>query len=160
MVDQHRLIDLVEPIVTEADADLYDLIRESGSVRVLVDRPSGIDLDAVAELSRAISAVLDDTDAIAGAYTLEVSSPGLERPLRTAEHFAGAVGEIVSVRLKHKIEGTRRVKGTLVELDDEENVVVEPDDGNPTRTFPLDAVQKAHTVFVWDRSSSDRKART
>lgn len=163
------LTDLVGPIVDHAGAELYDLTRESGSVRVLVHHPAGVDLDLITDLSRAISAAFDDADVMQGAYTLEVSSPGLERPLRTAVHFAGAVGEIVTVRLKTKIDGTRRIKGTLLGFDDDV-ITIEPDDGNPTRAVPLDAVQKAHTVFLWERgekpgsspapSTSDRKATT
>ena len=82
-------------------------------MRVLVDHPAGVDLELITELSRAISVAFDDAEVIAGAYTLEVSSPGLERPLRTAEHFSGAIGETITVRLTTKVDGARRVKGTL-----------------------------------------------
>jgi ribosome maturation factor RimP len=163
------LTDLVDPIVTAAGADLYGLTREAGSVRVLVDHPAGVDLELITELSRAISVAFDDAEVIAGAYTLEVSSPGLERPLRTAEHFSGAIGETITVRLTTKVDGARRVKGTLAAFDGE-LLTVEPDDGNPPRTFALETVQKARTIFVWERgekpgspppsSTSPRKATT
>ncbi|HUW02169.1 MAG TPA: ribosome maturation factor RimP [Acidimicrobiales bacterium] len=169
MAGTDALVDLVDPLVADAGAVLYDLTRESGTVRVLVDHERGVDLDLITAISRDISAAFDEADVMSGAYTLEVSSPGLERPLRTAEHFAGAVGEVITVRLTTKIDGARRVKGTLAAVDGE-LVTVEPDDGNPIIRFPIDAVQKARTVFVWERgekpgsrstsATSHRKATT
>jgi len=169
MAGTDALIDLVDPLLADAGAVLYDLTRESGTVRVLIDHERGVDLDLITTISRSISAAFDDADVMSGAYTLEVSSPGLERPLRTAEHFAGAVGDVVTVRLTSKIDGTRRVKGTLTAVDGDV-VTVEPDDGNPIIQFPIDAVQKARTIFVWERgekpgsrstsSTSHRKATT
>ena len=92
-----RVRDVVLPLLAERDLELYDVEVAGRDLRVVVDRAAGLDLDRLAEATRAVSRALDDADPIAGAYTLEVSSPGLERRLRTPQHFAGAVGEAVKV---------------------------------------------------------------
>ena len=79
MSTPERVRTLVEPLVAELDLDLYDLEHTGGVLRVLVDQPGGVDIDAIAALTRAISRALDEHDPIPGEYTLEVSSPGLER---------------------------------------------------------------------------------
>src|SRR5262249_27547393 len=92
--------DLVVPIVDALACRLYDVevtgAGKSRTVRVLIDREGGIDLDTVTEATRAISDAIDGEPNIGGPFLLEVSSPGLERPLRLPEHYAGAVGETVS----------------------------------------------------------------
>jgi ribosome maturation factor RimP len=100
-----QLITLLEPVVTSAGYDLEDVsITAAGRrslIRVLVDGDDGIDLDAVAELARGVSQLLDEeTDggpAFAGPYVLEVSSPGVDRPLTEPRHWRRAVGRLVSV---------------------------------------------------------------
>ncbi len=84
-----------------------------------VDRPGGVDLDALAEANRAVSRALDELDPFPGRYTLEVSSPGLERRLRTPAHFARAVGETVTVRTLPGTAAVRRVRGVLAAADDD-----------------------------------------
>lgn len=100
---RQHLLDVLAPVVSAAGYDLEDVtVAGAGRrsvVRVIVDRDGGIDLDAVAEVSRALSAVLDgDTPggpAFAGPYLLEVSSPGLERPLTEPRHWRRSVGRLV-----------------------------------------------------------------
>ncbi len=91
-----RVRSLIEPLVDEQGLALYDLELNGGVLRVVVDQPSGesggVGMDAITPLTRAISRALDEHDPIDGRFTLEVSSPGLERALRTPEQFAGAVG--------------------------------------------------------------------
>ena len=77
-----RVRELVAPVVVENGADLYDVEFNGGILRLLVDRPGGIDIDAIKRISRAAGRLLDDADPVPGRYTLEVSSPGLERPLQ------------------------------------------------------------------------------
>jgi ribosome maturation factor RimP len=145
-----RVRALVEPLVTGAGMSLYDVEHTGGAVRVLVDREGGVGLDDLAELTRRVSRVLDEDDPIPGRYTLEVSSPGLERPLRTAAHFAGAVGSEVTVKTLPGVEGERRVRGTLVAADDE-SFTVRPTEGDDPaeRTLRYDEVERARTVFEW-----------
>jgi len=98
--------DELTPIVESLDLSVYDITLTGGdrpTLAVLLDRAGsehGVDLDALETATRTISAALDAMDPVHGRYLLEVSSPGLERPLRTAAHFAGAVGEIVTCKTR------------------------------------------------------------
>jgi ribosome maturation factor RimP len=82
-------------------------------VRVYVDKEGGIGLDELQSVSEEVSAILDVEDPISGAYTLEVSSPGLDRPLRSESDFRRAVGHLVSVESREPIDGRRRFTGRL-----------------------------------------------
>ena len=145
-----RLHDIVDPICTELDLELVDLEYAGAVVRVTIDRPGGIDMEAIAKVTRAVSRAFDEHDPIAGRFTLEVSSPGLERPLRTPEHFARSVGEVVALKVRAGVEGDRRVKGTLVAVDDD-GITVAPAGAEPgaTRRLAFDDLDKARTVFEW-----------
>ena len=93
-----RVHGLVAPVLSDLGLELYDLDWTAGVIRVVVDRPGGVDLEAIATATRLISRELDHTDPIPGRYQLEVTSPGLERTLRTPAHFRGAVGTVIKVR--------------------------------------------------------------
>lgn len=134
------------PIFEELDLVLYDVEVASSRVLVMVDRPGGVGLDVIARCTRALSAVLDEHDPIAGRYTLEVSSPGLERRLRTVEHRRGAIGETVKCKARDPRGVTWRARGVLVDVDDRA-MTIETDDGPVT--VPHDEVTSARTVFVW-----------
>ena len=159
MTDVTAITDAVEPVVAALGLDLYD-IEVSGSgrskvVRVLVDRSGGIDLDTVGSAAEAISPVLDGerlARVLPGPYSLEVSSPGLERPLRRPQHFRGAVGSTVSV----KLDG-RRLRGQLAEADDD-SIDLVLDDGT-TEHIPYTDVASARTVFEWGSQSGKKVAR-
>jgi ribosome maturation factor RimP len=137
---------MVAPRLEAEGFELYDVEDAGGVLRVLVDRPGGIDLDAVAAATRVVSDAIDEADALAGPTTLEVSSPGLERPLRTPAHYARAVGNRVNVKTVPGTEGERRLEGTLVEAD-EDGFTVEGDGG--VRAFGYSEVERARTVFEW-----------
>ena len=138
--------DVVVPILDERGVDLYDVELTGETVRVLVDRDGGVDLDALGELTRSISGALDAADPLPGRYTLEVSSPGLERPLRTPDHFRAAVGKQVSVKTRPGTVGDRRLDGELVDADDEAATVAAADGEH--RVAYVD-VERARTVFEW-----------
>ena len=142
-----RLGRLVAPLAQELGLTVYDVEDASGTLRVLLDRPGGIDVDALSTATRRISAAMDADGGFAGVGALEVSSPGLERRLRTPEHFAGVVGERVKVKLRPGVDGDRRVDGELTAADGT-TITVVPDDGDP-RTLALQDVTSAHTQFVW-----------
>jgi ribosome maturation factor RimP len=152
--------DLVGPLVDAAGCRLYD-IELSGSgraptLRVLIDRDGGVDLDAITDVTRSISGALDDSDAVGGPFLLEVSSPGLERPLRREEHFRGAIGETVSMTF-HTETGPRRVRGELVEAGSDTCIVAT--EGERV-VVPYDALTKARTVFEWGRPQPARGKKT
>ncbi len=145
MVD--RLHELVAPVLTDLDLDLYDLEWAGGVVRVVVDRPGGVDLEAIAQATRLISRELDHEDPVPGRYQLEVTSPGLERVLRTPGHFQGAIGADVKVRTHAHVEGERRVEGLLVAADEDGITITTTDDGDQRVAYP--DIERARTVFVW-----------
>jgi len=156
MVDVDTIVRILTPAVAELGLDLYD-VDVSGSgrarvLRVLIDREGGIDLEAIADATQAISPLLDAPpldSAVSGPYALEVSSPGLERPLRTPAHYARAVGQTVSVKIRaHDDQGARRVRGTIVAADDA-GFELTLDDGSTERLGYDDA--KTRTVFEWGK---------
>ena len=139
-----RVAVLVEPLLDGAGHELYDVVLAGATLRVLV--AGGADLDELARLTREISNLLDEEDPIPDRYTLEVSSPGLERTLRTPRHFAGAIGEKVKVKTTPTTEGDRRADGTLTAADDDGIVV---DTGTGERRLSYGDIDKARTVFEW-----------
>lgn len=143
-----RLLALVEPVIAEHDVELYDLELAGGTLRITIDRPGGVDLEAIGSVTRAVSRLIDEQDPIPGGFTLEVTSPGLERPLRTPEHFARAVGETVNVKTRAGVEGDRRLKGTVVSAD-ADAVTIAPEGGGEPRTLTYAQVERARTVFDW-----------
>ena len=110
---------------------------------------------SIATLSRAISRSLDEHDPIEGHYTLEVGTPGLERPLRTATHFAHAVGSTVKVKTKPGTEGDRRLEGTITSADDD-TVTVTSDDGTARRLAYAD-IERARTTFEWGGAAKHKQ---
>ncbi|HEX9546063.1 MAG TPA: ribosome maturation factor RimP, partial [Acidimicrobiales bacterium] len=121
--------DTIEPLVTTSGLELWDIELSSNLIRVLVDRQGGIDLDTLGELTQSVSAALDSHDELtpSGHYELEVSSPGVERRLRTPDQFRRFIGTPVTVKTAELIEGTRRAKGVLVAADDAA-IDVQPED--------------------------------
>ena len=109
-------------------------------VRVFIDSPAGISVDDCAAVSEQVSSILDVEDPITGEYTLEVSSPGMDRLLFKLEQFAGYVGETVEVRLRRAFEGRRRFKGILKGIEGDE-VVIQVDDHE--FLLPYGAIEKA-----------------
>ena len=137
-----RVQALIEPILSASDVELVDVDLHGGILAVSVDRPGGIDIEAISQVAGTISAVLDEHDPVPGRYTLEVSSPGVERPLRTPGHFRRFVGTTVSVKTVPGVEGERRITGPLDAADDEGISV-------GGRRLRYDEIERARTVFEW-----------
>jgi ribosome maturation factor RimP len=118
---RERLIALIEPVLGRLGYELVELElssgRTHGMLRLFIDREAGVGLDDCARVSREVSALLDLEDPIPNAYTLEVSSPGFDRVLRTQAHFGRFVGARVFVELKEPRAGRRRYTGTLLTVD-------------------------------------------
>jgi ribosome maturation factor RimP len=144
---------LIEPLVHARRCTLYDLeLTQRGAfqmLRVVIDRPGGVDSDTCATVSRMVSRALDDADFISGSYTLEVSSPGLERALRRPDHFVSAATEKVTARVKARSHGS--LVGILAEADDQ-GLRLETSDGNTVHIGYGD-VLSARTVFTWPTGS-------
>jgi ribosome maturation factor RimP len=133
----------------------YSPRRGSSLLRIYIDRPEGITVEDCEAVSREVEALLDVNDPIAGRYTLEVSSPGVDRPLFTPEHFARFVGETVVVTLVAPVAGRRRLQGPIravtgrditLEVDGESLVI---DHGD---------VQKARLVPDWAKLMAESQA--
>jgi ribosome maturation factor RimP len=144
-----ELSDVVASLLVPLELELVDLQLTSGLVRVTVDRPGGVDLDALAEANRVVSRALDELDPVAGRYRLEVSSPGVERPLRTPAQFSRAVGETVLVRLQPGSGEIRRLQGTLRQADDAGFTLEGADLPGGSARLEYGAVERARTVFEW-----------
>jgi ribosome maturation factor RimP len=123
-----RLQGLLEPVVSGLGYEWVGLeLLSAGArstLRVYIDREGGITVDDCERVSRQISAVLDVEDVIRGQYTLEVSSPGLDRPLFTPEQYRRFAGSEVRVQLKDLVQGRRKLDGRLVGIDAGDEVTV------------------------------------
>ncbi len=143
---------LVAPIVGDLQLDLYDLEFRGGTLRVTIDTPvgsaGGVDLDTIALATRLIGREFDSHDPVPGHYTLEVTSPGLERTLRTPQHFQRELGKVVALRLRDTTNADRRVQGVLVAAD-EHSATIRPEDGTEERTVRYEQIDRARTVFTW-----------
>ena len=141
-----RVRDLVGSVVADSGAELYDIEFNGGVLRILVDVEGGVDIATIRTISRAAGRLLDEADPIPGRYTLEVSSPGLERPLRTEDHYQRAAGGLVKIKTVEEVDGGRRFTGKLGAVDPEgfELVVDET-----SHRFAYDNISKANTVFEW-----------
>jgi ribosome maturation factor RimP len=146
-----RIRTVVEPIASDLRLDLYDLERRGATVRVTLDTPpgshGGVTLDTLSLATRLISRELDHADPVAGQYTLEVTSPGLERPLRQASHFQREVGKEISVRLRDPAATERRIQGTLADADERGFTLVR--ESGDRQVLAYADVDKARTVFDW-----------
>ena len=140
-----RVRELVTPIVEAESVKLYDVEHNGAVLRVLVDADGGIGIDEIKRISRALSRRLDEADPMPGRYTLEVSSPGLERPLRTPDHFRHAV-EDVKIKTVPTSDGARRLNGTLVSAYEDG---FEMQTGQGRHRLSYEEVSKARTVFTW-----------
>ena len=154
-----RVTALVAPIVGDLGLDLYDLEFAGGTLKITVDThpgsPGGVDVDQLSRVTRLVSRELDHVDPIPGHYTLEVSSPGLERNLRLPRHFAREIGKSVAVRLRHATGGERRVSGVLTASGPESFTVL--DDQGGAREIRYDDVDRARTIFVWEAQDKPGK---
>jgi ribosome maturation factor RimP len=152
----------VEPAVLALGLDLYDVellgAAAVRTLRVTVAKEGGVDLETITEVTRTVSPLVDAADAVNGSYLLEVSSPGVERTLRTPRHFRGALGEQVSVKF-HTEAGPRRVRGVLANADDDASIVIDADDGTRTEIATADITQ-ARTVFEWGAQPRPGKTKT
>ncbi len=148
--------ELLSPVVETLGVELIDVEWVGSSLRVVVDQEGGITTNRLAEVNRLLSPILDQHDPVPGRYTLEVSSPGVERKLTRAPHYTRAVGEDVIVKLEPGNE-PRRLKGLLSGFDAESEVLtveaVEIDGVDlpdvETHQIALADIAKSRTVFTW-----------
>ena len=151
MARDSRLIEMLAPVVESMDFVFWglELLMQGKQtvLRVYIDHANGITVDNCADVSRQLSAVLDVEDPIAQDYTLEVSSPGMDRPLFRLEQYVQSVGQIIELRLRLPFEGRRRFKGRLQGVE-QEDIVLLVDDHE--YLLPFDLIEKAQIVPTFD----------
>jgi ribosome maturation factor RimP len=157
--ERDTIVAAIEPVLTTLGLELFD-VQFTGSgrartVRVIVDRDGGVDLDAITSAAERIQPALDQLDEL-GSFALEVSSPGLERPLHRPEHFGRAVGETVSVKVRAADGEVRRLRGELLAAD-EHAITVGGADNGAAAHVGYDQIIQARTVFEWGTVSDEAK---
>ena len=132
MAIEDSLRDLIEPVLRFRRMELVELSFAMGSgrgvLKVIIDQEGGVSVEDCASVSREISALLDVEDAVVGSYTLEVSSPGLDRPLKELEDFLRFAGRLAKVTFSEPVDGRKFVIGRILRVDGEE-VVLDAGDG-------------------------------
>jgi ribosome maturation factor RimP len=142
---------LVRPVVEGAGLELVEVSQRSEAgrsvLRVVVDSESGVDLDTISALSEKVSRRLDLEGYAPGPYALEVTSPGIERPLRSLRDYRRAIGQRVKVKTSEPVNGARNHAGVLVSAEDGQIVI---ESGNEELRLRREAVASARTVADWD----------
>ncbi len=146
MTAEDRVHAVVDPIIEDLELELVDLVYAGGRLKITIDHPQGLDTELLTRATRMISHEIDLQDPINGAFTLEVSSPGVERQLRIPAHYARSIGEQVAIKLAPNADKLRRIKGELSAVGDD-TVTITNDDG--VHTLAFDQIAKANTVFEW-----------
>ncbi len=124
--------------------------KKSPTVRIYIDCEGGVSFDVISKAQAWINDTLDAMDPFPGAYMLEVSSPGIDRPLRTREHFSRFAGDKAMIQMTQAVEGRARWTGILQGMEDD-NVMIEVD--GTTVALPFDGIKRAHVIGEVDFSS-------
>ena len=142
-----KLHELLKPVVEALNCELWGLELQSGGkrklLRIYIDSEDGIGVEDCERVSRQSSSILDVEDAINGEYVLEVSSPGMDRPLYELAQYEKFKGENITLRLRFPYDGRRNFKGRLVGIDGDEIVLVVAD---TEYLFPIEGIDKANVV--------------
>lgn len=148
---ENKVEELVKPIITNIGYDLYDVRYEKEGkdyyLRIIIDKPEGIDINDCETVNNSINDILDEADYIKEQYFLEVSSPGLERVLRKPNHFLSQIGNEISVKLFKPIEKKKEFIGILEEFDTQDGITLKVD--NTTMKIDLKDIAVAKTIFNW-----------
>jgi ribosome maturation factor RimP len=141
------LTDLIKPVVEGLGCELWGIENLSmgrfSTLKIYIDSPNGIDIEDCARVSRQVSSLLDVEDPVKGEYTLEVSSPGLDRRLFSLDQFAAFAGTEVKLKLKRAYEGKRKFRGQLRGVEGDEIIVGNGDD---EILFPFEVIERANVV--------------
>jgi len=141
------LRELLQPQIEALGAQLWGLDLQSGGrrklLRIYIDRDEGVDVELCAAVSRQVSAIMDVEDPIQGEYVLEVSSPGMDRPLYELAHYQQLLGEQIAIKLRFAYEGQRNFKGLLQAVEGDDIVLVVADH---EYLFPIEGIEKANVV--------------
>ena len=163
-LDRDRLLAAIEPVLRTHGVEGVELVwrtdRGDWVLEVTIERPdsrapgAGINLDLCAEISRSLSAVLDDTDLIPAAYRLEVGSPGLDRALYSARDYERFAGLAAKLKLSEAVDGHRVLTGLVQGLDDAGRVILDTERG--ALSLELGVIQSARLVFDWKKGTGPK----
>lgn len=154
---EDQIESLLAPVVEALGCELWGIEYQSqgrhSRLRVYIEREDGVSVEDCERVSREVSDLLDVEDVIAASYTLEVSSPGMDRILFKADHYRANVGAVVDVRLNFPVDGRKHIVGVLAGLEDDE-VIVRPgeQDGPEDEEYvlPLENIHRARVVPQFD----------
>lgn len=151
---ERQLLDALSP---RAEAEGVEIVtvevagaKKAPTIRVFIDTPDGVGFDELASAQAWINAIMDELDPFPGAYTLEVSSPGIDRPLRTLEHFARFAGQTAVVKISRPLDGRSSFSGAIVSAEGDE-VVLDVDGEHVP--IPFDGIKRARLKGAIDFSS-------
>jgi ribosome maturation factor RimP len=157
----NKVAGLVAPMAEALGLQIYDIDYSGGTLKVVLDtppgQPAGVNLDDLSLVTRQLGRELDHSDPVPGRYTLEVTSPGLERTLRRPEHYAREIGKTVNVRLHAPVNGSRRLQGQLVAATASVVTVRDADNLVDTEVAIAD-IERARTVFEWGPAEKPGKS--
>lgn len=146
--DLDRVRELVTPIITEEGCELVDaeITHDMGSkiLRIYIDKDGGVKVGDCTRVSHAVEDLLEVEEVVSGRYNLEISSPGLNRPLRKKEHFLKVLGQMIDMTTKEKLDGRKHYRGLLKSVDSD--VLVMEIDHQEFRV-PLEKLLKAKLVY-------------
>lgn len=149
-----KIEELILPILKEEGLALWDILltHDQGRqiLRVMIEKEGGVTLDDCLRFSHAIEDLLEVKEVIAKRYDLEVSSPGLDRPLRTAEHFKKYINAVIRVETKFPLDGRRNYKGILIGIENRDMLVMKVD--QLEFRIPVHEVLKANVEYVTHRA--------
>ena len=151
MQKRHHLQDLLEPLINQMGFDVVRIItigNVNPTLQIMIERKDreNIVVDDCAAVSRAVSALMDEKDPIAGRYNLEVSSPGLDRPLTALENFVRFAGFEAKIETDTEVEKRKRFKGRILRVDEQDNIILAMD--GEEYAIPYDAVAKAKLLLT------------
>ena len=153
---EEKLWARIDPYVAAEGIELDDVEVLGGGriVRVTVDGDEAVGVDRIAELSRGISRRIDEDDPFKGSYTLEVSSPGLERNLNRPQHYMKSVGRQAKIKTFAEVDGQKSHAGVITEAGESSFTMIAEDQ---KKTISYTDVSSARTVFVWEKGARPGK---
>ena len=151
MQNKHPLEDMLTPVINQLGFDVVRILtigQKNPTLQIMIERKDRTDIvvDDCATVSRAVSDILDEKDPIKDQYNLEVSSPGLDRPLTKAEHFQRFAGYEAKIETSVEVDARKRFKGRILSLDDKENIHFDMD--GKEWVIPFEAVSKAKLLIT------------
>jgi ribosome maturation factor RimP len=155
MASTESIRELAEPVLASAGLELWDVEITGDVVRIMVERPGGVDLDALSAASGVLSPLLDSHPEATpdSRYQLEVSSPGVERTLRTPEQYRRYVDSEITVKTSVPVDGSRRHRGRLTEVSPDGIALAPAESPGAGIHIRYDQIQRARTVLVWGPSA-------